>query len=445
MILGIDLGTRDCTATIYDRGNVQLIKSERILKEGKYDEFLEKGLTEALKNIKEKAENILGESVDEAVISISALMNNNARKMIIKSAKEAGLKVHKLVNISTAIATVYIMNEEDDNTDNNDVFVLYLGDEVLEAGVMTVDGRDIKLVAVCGDYDSNDTMAERIRKLIIKVADESQLNMEQVRDIIVTGKGYKDTEVRKLVENILDVELEIDANQNEEVVIEGTAAMGAAMWAAIIDGQEGVEEPNITEVVPFYFGNMRRKDGEHDVYHLFDAMIKKNVTIPAKGFGIYRTGSGPYSTDYYQAEDLYGKKKIKIGEIRYVCPRPKNGGSQDVHRKIYYDDKGNLRMSMHFPENGITFYEVITDDEATREEILNGEAFEDMACMTKEDAQLIERAEELYMELDMNQRSSLANAIEYFEYALEDGRRSDIVQRRQSLIRMVDYYEGMKL
>lgn len=446
MIIGIDLGTRGCTACVYGREKVQVIKGESISQNGKYEDFLEKGLTEALKSIKEKAENTLGESVDEAVISISALMNNNKRKQIMKSAREAGLKVRKLVNLSTAIATVYSLSigETEVNTGNKDVVVLYLGDEVLEAGVMTVDGRDIRVVAVCGDYDSKDTMAERIRKLVIKVADESQLDTERIKDIIVTGKSFKVPEVKKLVENIFDVEFVIDADCNEEAEIDGMAATGAAMWAAIITGQEGVEVPNITEVVPFYFGNMRRRDSEHDVCHTFDAMIKKNVTIPARGFAMYRMGSGTCTTSCYQSEDVYGEKRIKIGEIKYVCPRPQHGGTQESRRTIYYDDKGNLRMSVYSQTNGVTFDELITDDEERKEEFLNAQAIEDMTYMTKEDELLMERAEELYMELDIYQRDSLADAIKHFEYALEDGRRDDIVQKRQNLIRMVDYYEGIK-
>jgi molecular chaperone DnaK len=60
-----------------------------------------------LKQLKRDAERYLGESVEEAVISVPAYFNDVERQAVIDAGKIAGLKVEKIINEPTAAALAY--------------------------------------------------------------------------------------------------------------------------------------------------------------------------------------------------------------------------------------------------------------------------------------------------------------------------------------------------
>lgn len=93
-----------------------------------------------LQKMKETAESYLGESVDEAVITVPAYFNDSQRQATKDAGKIAGLQVLRIINEPTAAALAYGMDKEASGTiavydlggGTFDISVLEIGDGVFE-------------------------------------------------------------------------------------------------------------------------------------------------------------------------------------------------------------------------------------------------------------------------------------------------------------------------
>ena len=94
-----------------------------------------------LGNLKESAENYLGESVTKAVITVPAYFNDAQRQATKNAGKIAGLDVERIINEPTAAALAYGLDKQDKNQTilvydlgggTFDVSILDLGDGVVE-------------------------------------------------------------------------------------------------------------------------------------------------------------------------------------------------------------------------------------------------------------------------------------------------------------------------
>jgi molecular chaperone DnaK len=103
-----------------------------------------------LQKLKTDAEAYLGESVDEAVITVPAYFNNAQREATKDAGKIAGLEVLRIINEPTAAALAYGLDKEgDDQTilvfdlggGTFDVSVLELGDGVFEVKATSGDNH----------------------------------------------------------------------------------------------------------------------------------------------------------------------------------------------------------------------------------------------------------------------------------------------------------------
>ena len=93
-----------------------------------------------LQKMKETAEEYLGETVDQAVITVPAYFNDAQRQATKDAGKIAGLEVLRIINEPTAAALAYGMDKEDGKTiavydlggGTFDVSILEIGDGVFE-------------------------------------------------------------------------------------------------------------------------------------------------------------------------------------------------------------------------------------------------------------------------------------------------------------------------
>ncbi len=133
-----------------------------------------------LRQLKEDAENFLGESVNEAVITVPAYFNDRQRKATRLAGELAGLKVQRLINEPTAAALAHGIHEKDDE----DPFLIFdLGGGTFDVSLVEIFDGIIEVHASAGDNwlggeDFNDAMIKLARSRIdtwgsIKVDDET--------------------------------------------------------------------------------------------------------------------------------------------------------------------------------------------------------------------------------------------------------------------------------
>ena len=100
-----------------------------------------------LKQLKEDAEQYLGEPVEEAVISVPAYFNDNQRAATKEAGLLAGFKVERLVNEPSAAALAGRVKLEEEGV----YLVFDFGGGTLDVSVVDVFENVIEIVAVSGD------------------------------------------------------------------------------------------------------------------------------------------------------------------------------------------------------------------------------------------------------------------------------------------------------
>lgn len=101
-----------------------------------------------LRALKEDAESYLGDSVEEAVISVPAYFNDLQRKATKRAGEMAGLKVERIINEPTAAAIAYGLHNRADHTK---FLVFDLGGGTFDISVLERYGSIMEVRAVAGD------------------------------------------------------------------------------------------------------------------------------------------------------------------------------------------------------------------------------------------------------------------------------------------------------
>ena len=100
-----------------------------------------------LRQLKEDAENSLGEPVEEAVIGVPAYFNDRQREAVREAALLAGLRPLRLINEPTAAALAYGLDRDDVLT----VMVWDLGGGTFDVSILELGGGVFEVRAVSGD------------------------------------------------------------------------------------------------------------------------------------------------------------------------------------------------------------------------------------------------------------------------------------------------------
>ena len=101
-----------------------------------------------LRSLKEDAEQYLGQSVEEAVISVPAYFNDRQRKATKKAGELAGFRVERILNEPTAAAIAYGIDRRQDEAR---YLIFDLGGGTLDVSVLELDGVIMEVRAVAGD------------------------------------------------------------------------------------------------------------------------------------------------------------------------------------------------------------------------------------------------------------------------------------------------------
>ncbi len=101
-----------------------------------------------LKKLKKDAEEALGVSINDAVITVPAYFNDRQRSATENAGKIAGLNVLQILNEPTAAALAFGVDKlGEDQT----VFVFDLGGGTFDVTIMKIEDKDIRMIATNGD------------------------------------------------------------------------------------------------------------------------------------------------------------------------------------------------------------------------------------------------------------------------------------------------------
>jgi len=118
-----------------------------------------------LQKLKRAAENYLGETVGEAVITVPAYFNDAQRQATKDAGRIAGLEVRRIINEPTAAALAYGLDKKKDEV----VAVFDYGGGTFDISVLEVGENVVEVVATNGDtYLGGDDMDQKIMDWLIQ-------------------------------------------------------------------------------------------------------------------------------------------------------------------------------------------------------------------------------------------------------------------------------------
>lgn len=123
-----------------------------------------------LKKLKDDAESYLGESIQDAVITVPAYFNDAQRQATKDAGKIAGLNVLRIINEPTAAALAYGL----ENGKDEKVMVYDLGGGTFDVSVLDIDDGVFEVLSTGGDTQlgGNDYTSELASALRKKIKDE---------------------------------------------------------------------------------------------------------------------------------------------------------------------------------------------------------------------------------------------------------------------------------
>ncbi|WP_346025523.1 Hsp70 family protein [Alkalibacterium indicireducens] len=148
-----------------------------------------------LKRLKKDAEDVLGEPVHEAVITVPAYFDDAQRKATQDAGKIAGLNVLKIINEPTAAALAY----SNDTDEKQNVLVYDLGGGTFDITVMEYSPEQVRVLSTAGDRNLGgfDFDNEISKYFIKKIEEEHGVDVydddEALQDLRVKSEEAKKT------------------------------------------------------------------------------------------------------------------------------------------------------------------------------------------------------------------------------------------------------------
>lgn len=270
-----------------------------------------------LKSLKEDAEVYLGQTIEEAVISVPAYFNDTQRKTTKKAGELAGFKVERIVSEPTAAAIAYGLNLKNADTK---FLVFDLGGGTFDVSILELFQNIMEVRAVAGDnYLGGEDFTEILEQMFYREKDIDQDLLDQKtknhirKQAEICKMGFADSRVStfkcKIGEEIYEYEISLDDYEKscqlllnkikkpierslkdaniklsdiEEIILVGGATklpivrkfvsrlfgrlpngninpdevvvVGAATQAAMKERNEAVKEMILTDVCPFTLG-----------------------------------------------------------------------------------------------------------------------------------------------------------------------------------------------
>ncbi|MFC3053660.1 molecular chaperone DnaK [Kordiimonas pumila] len=257
-----------------------------------------------LQKMKETAEGYLGETVDQAVITVPAYFNDAQRQATKDAGKIAGLEVLRIINEPTAAALAYGLDKEEGHTiavfdlggGTFDVSVLEIGDGVFEVkstnGDTFLGGEDfdMRLVDYLADeFKKENTVDLRKDKMALQrlkeAAEKAKIELSSSQQtevnlpfITADASGPKHLQIkltRSKLESLVEDLVKRTLEPCKKALKDAGLTAGEIHDVVLVGGQTRM--PKIQEVVKEFFGREPHKGVNPDEVVAMGAAIQAGV------------------------------------------------------------------------------------------------------------------------------------------------------------------------
>jgi len=356
----------DGFSKLYDFGNLQMSPCEIS--------------SEIIKKLKNDAEDYLGETISEAVITVPAYFNNSEREATKSAGEKAGLKVLRIINEPTAASLAYGLDKNNDST----ILVYDLGGGTFDVTLLKLsDGCDFHVLSTAGDtklggadFDSAISklicsktdklfdpvelrnISEKTKKILsqLKVANvriesesisitreefelsidsyllktkdcieqalsDAKLAVNDVNEVVFVGGSTRIPYVAQKVAEWLNMRPNKSINPDEAI------SVGAAIQASVLSGNSN-KEVYLLDVTPLSLG-IETQGG------FMTSMIKRNTQVPSEFKEVFTTAidnQTEVDVKVYQGERPRVINNHFLGEFKLenIKPAPRGIPKIDV-------------------------------------------------------------------------------------------------------------------
>ncbi|MDO3382414.1 Hsp70 family protein [Gilvimarinus algae] len=466
-----------------------------------------------LKSLIADAESHLSEKIDSAVISVPAYFSDAQRKATRDAGRLAGIEVKRLINEPTAAAIAYGLHETKDDTTflifdigggTFDVSILELFDGVMQVNATAGDNRlggedfvdsllshflqkngivrselsakqiaqlrsqceqamkqlstennaDIEffldkrplhlrlsrdsIEACCGD------LLRRLRLPLERSLRDANLQSDDLDAVVLVGGASRMPAIRSMVSKMLGKIPRSHINPDE------TVALGAAIQAALIEGDASLSEVVLTDVAPYTLGvGVVNKQGFFDSGELFHPIIDRNSPVPVSRIDRLVTVRDNQTTLHiviYQGEARLVKDNIKLGELSLAVP-PSAAGEESVDVRFTYDISGLLQVEAEVTSTGVKQQAIIEGNPGALTETEIKSRLAELASLkvhpreNEHNALLVARGERLYELALGDLREYIKDRLGNFEQTLQSQNISEINEAAKELTIIFDQIE----
>ncbi|MBO4636690.1 MAG: molecular chaperone HscC [Clostridiales bacterium] len=362
-----------------------------------------------LRKIKEDAEKVLGEPIEEAVISVPAYFDDARRFATKQAASMSGLKVERLINEPSAAALAYLHKHGfvdgtymviDFGGGTLDVSIIDSFDSVMEilavSGNNALGGKDFNEAIYNHFLSANeilpDTLTDEQKAMIYKMAEDCKIALSDtpltMMSVNINDKTYtlmmdNNTLIKishEVFEKILSPIKQVlrDARINvadlEDIILVGGSckmptisayiekvtgrkpctdinpdtaiALGAAIFAGMKSRNEELKDIVMTDICPFSLGIAVEDSRTHEI--IMDFIIPRNSMLPTSRRKSYYAVSDNQTSvriQFFQGESIIPSNNTKLGELLINCPATPKHGLIDT-TKMTYDINGILMVEV---------------------------------------------------------------------------------------------------
>jgi molecular chaperone DnaK len=303
---------------------------------------------EIIKKLKRDAEDYLGESITDAVITVPAYFNNSEREATKAAGELAGLKVLRIINEPTAASLAYGLDKNNDST----ILVYDLGGGTFDVTLLNLsDGCDFHVLSTAGDTQLGGSDFDHLLGYFILekldfnssydvadlryVSEKTKKSLSQLNVANVRFQGLQTTVTRSEFESIIDPlilktktcidlalsDAKLKYNNIDEIVFVGgstripfvskkveewtgkkpnksinpdeAVSIGAAIQASVLSGNSK-KDVFLVDVIPLSLG-IETQGG------VMNTMIRRNTQIPSE-----------YTETFTTAEDNQTSVDVKV-------------------------------------------------------------------------------------------------------------------------------------